>query len=56
MARYGVFWGHGEWSPQENPGKTNVPSGCKLLLFARHKEAINTDRMVVFPARVEKGQ
>lgn len=45
MARYVVFWGHGRWSPNENPGKTIVPTGCKLLLFARHKEMIDVRRM-----------
>jgi hypothetical protein len=45
MSNCVVFYGHGEWSPKENPAKTAVPTGCKLLLFTRHKEAISTIRM-----------
>jgi hypothetical protein len=45
MARYVVFWGHGRWSPNENPAKTTVPTGCQLLLFARHREMIDVRRM-----------
>jgi hypothetical protein len=45
MANCVVFYGHGELMQGENPGKAAVPTGCKLLLFARHKEVINTHRM-----------
>jgi len=40
-----VFYGHGELLANENPDKTTVPGGCKLLLFARHKEQISVNRM-----------
>lgn len=45
MPRYVIFWGHGSWSDKESPAKVAVPTGCRLLLFARHKEEISTNRM-----------
>jgi hypothetical protein len=41
-----VFYGHGELMLSEDPAKTPVPTGCKLLLFARHKEQISRVRML----------
>lgn len=38
-----IFWGHGDW--RAGDGKTFVPPGCRLYLFQRHKEAIDTQRM-----------
>ena len=56
MAHYVVFWGHGRWSPNEIPAKTTVPTGCQLMLFARHREMIDVNRMHNIIGFLERAQ
>ncbi|GAA5172290.1 putative adhesin [Viridibacterium curvum] len=45
MANVVLLFGHGSFNPLESPSKATIPTGCRLLLFARHGEEINGERM-----------
>jgi hypothetical protein len=40
-----MFFGHGDFDPNEVPPQIPIPAGCKLYLFARHGEEISGMRM-----------